>query len=94
MENRWWFNKLGLILCSLYIILTLLCFYIAYDADNKGNFVFLQLPIVFQLSLLNLLDLSSLLYGWSWVSVYLLIMPPTLLLLTVIGGLLQNLNKR
>ena len=91
-KNRWWLNKLGLILCITYIVLTLLCCYSAYGADNKGNFVLLQLPISLQLALLDLLGFLDQLYGLSWVSAYAWIMPPTLIFLMLIGGLFQNLS--
>lgn len=94
MKNKWWLNQLGLRFCIAYTILTLLCLSLAYGVNNENNFIFIQLPIVLQIALINVLGLSSLLLNRSWVLVYALIIPPTLAVLMVIGGLLQHSDKR
>jgi hypothetical protein len=55
-------SKIGLSFCMIYLLLTAFCLYIALDpmTDNKGNFVFLQLPIGFQVSAFNVIGLGPL----------------------------------
>jgi hypothetical protein len=54
--------------------------------DNKGNFVFLQLPIGFQVSAFNAIGLGPLLDRLSWMQAYSFVVPVTLLFLYGIGG--------
>ena len=61
-------SKIGLSFCIVYLLLTAFCLYIALDpmTDNKGNFVFLQLPIGFQVSAFNAIGLGALFDRLSW----------------------------
>ena len=80
-------NRIGIIFCVVYALIILICFVMAYSAtgDHKGEFVFLQLPIVFQMAALNSLGLSTFLRGISWIGLYLLIGIPTFLFLYFLG---------
>ncbi len=84
-------SKIGLSFCIIYLLLSAFCLYIALDpmTDNKGNFVFLQLPIGFQVSALNVIGLGSLLDRLSWMEAYSLVVPVTLLFLYGVGWLLS-----
>ncbi|ENV90361.1 hypothetical protein F938_03957 [Acinetobacter bereziniae LMG 1003 = CIP 70.12] len=84
-------SKIGLSFCIIYLLLSAFCLYIALDpmTDNKGNFVFLQLPIGFQVSAFNVIGLGPLLDRLSWMEAYSLVVPVTLLFLYGIGWLLS-----
>ncbi|WP_296277796.1 hypothetical protein [uncultured Acinetobacter sp.] len=85
-------SKIGISLCILYIFATLFCLYIALDpmTDNKGNFVFLQLPIVTQLAALDFLGLEPILVKLNWVMAYVLIIPLTLFFLYGVGWIVSH----
>ncbi|WP_020168775.1 MULTISPECIES: hypothetical protein [Methylotenera] len=80
-------NRVGVIFCIIYALIILACLAMAYSAgeDNKGVFVFLQLPIVFQMAAIHELGLSVFLREISWAGAYLLIGIPTFLLLYFVG---------
>lgn len=73
-------------------LLTIFCLYIALDprTDNKGNFVFLQLPIGFQVSAFNAIGLGLLFDRLSWTAAYSFVVPVTLIFLYGIGCLLSS----
>lgn len=85
-------SKIGLSFCIVYLLLTAFCLYIALDpmTDNKGNFVFLQLLIGFQVSAFNAIGLGALFDRLSWTQAYSFVVPVTLLLLYGIGWLLSS----
>lgn len=85
-------SKIGLSFCIVYLLLTAFCLYIALDpmTDNKGNFVFLQLPIGFQVSAFNAIGLGALFDRLSWMQAYSFVVPVTLLFLYGIGWLLSS----
>ncbi|MCT9980603.1 hypothetical protein M2R48_19980 [Acinetobacter sp. I-MWF] len=85
-------SKIGLSFCIVYLLLTAFCLYIALDpmTDNKGNFVFLQLPIGFQVSASNAIGLGALFDRLSWMQAYSFVVPVTLLFLYGIGWLLSS----
>ncbi|MFW2175650.1 hypothetical protein ACG95N_19315 [Acinetobacter guillouiae] len=85
-------NKIGLSFCIIYLLLSAFCLYIALDpmTDNKGNFVFLQLPIGFQVSAFNAIGLGPLFDRLSWTQAYSFVVPITLLFLYGIGWLLSS----
>ncbi|WP_353168059.1 hypothetical protein [Acinetobacter sp.] len=85
-------SKIGLSFCIIYLLLTAFCLYIALDpmTDNKGNFVFLQLPISIQISALNVIGLGPVFDQLSWTEAYSLVVPVTLLFLYGIGWLLSS----
>lgn len=79
--------KTGLVLAGLYVAIIIACFVVAYSAggDPKGRFVFLQLPLAFQMAGLDALGLRYWLYGLGWVEAYLWIGLPTLVLFYAAG---------
>ena len=89
-------NLVGIILCIIYALIMLICLAIAYsaDADDKGQFVFLQLPIAFQMAGLHALGLSTLLRDISWLAAYLLIGVPTFLSLYFLGFFIESSYSR
>ena len=89
-------SKLGLTLCFLYVAGSALCIWWAFDArvDNKGSFVLLQLPLAFQLEVLDWLGFRSLLTKMSWSVAYASIGSLTLALLYGTGWLIGFLFKR
>ena len=74
-------SKIGLSFCIVYLLLTAFCLYIALDpmTDNKGNFVFLQLPVGFQVSAFNAIGLGLLFDRLSWTAAYSFVVPVTLI---------------
>ena len=89
-------NLLGVILCIIYALIMLTCLVMAYsaDGDNKGEFVFLQLPIAFQMAGLHALGLGIFLREISWLAAYLLIGVPTFLLLYFLGFFIESSYSR
>ncbi|MET0550929.1 MAG: hypothetical protein ABW002_16830 [Xanthomonas sp.] len=87
-------SLLGLGLCRLYAVLVASCVWVALGADDKGRFVFLQLPLTPQLLALEALGVDRALRGLSWFSRDLLLVPPFLLLLLLTGYALQELGRR
>ena len=90
------FSRVGGGLCLAYLVLAAAS--AVYGAslvgDNKGRFVFLQLPIVLQAALLDGLGLSPVLSGLSWPAAYLIIGVPTLALLYGVGVLIDHARVR
>lgn len=87
-------SVLGLGLCMLYAALVACCVWVALGADDKGRFVFLQLPLTPQLLVLAALGVDGALPGLCWVARYLLLIPPFGLLLYLTGCALQALVRR
>jgi hypothetical protein len=85
-------SRLGLFLCALYAATIATCLAFAYDAgsDFKGQYVFLQLPIALQMSLLQELGIASQLRHISWATAYLLLGLPTFALLYIAGWLIDR----
>lgn len=92
IEDKIMKSKIGLSLCILYFLLTIFCLYIALDprTDNKGNFVFLQLPIGFQVSAFNAIGVGPLFDRLSWTAAYSFVVPVTLIFLYGIGWWLSS----
>lgn len=85
-------NRTGLVFCALYVVATCTCFALAFSSgDFKGRFVFLQLPIALQLSVLSSLGLGPLLTNLSWVAAYVVIAIPTFGLLYFSGWFIERL---
>ncbi|KJV05144.1 hypothetical protein VZ94_20370 [Methylocucumis oryzae] len=55
---------------------------------SKSKFIFLQLPIVFQLSAIHTIGLTSLVQGLSWISSYIVLWIPTFFILYFFGKIL------
>lgn len=90
-------SKIGLVLCFAYLGITALCAAFAIDAfasgDTKGWYVFMQLPLAFQIALRHQLNLTSAFHELGWVSSYLLIGTPTLIVLYWAGWLLEKVSR-
>lgn len=78
-------NKLGVALCVVYLLMTLLLVWSAFstNGDAKGQFVLLQPPIALPLMLLDVLGVSGL--NWSWSVGYAIFIPLILLVLYYVG---------
>jgi peroxiredoxin len=85
-------SRVGLFLSALYAAVIVICLAFAYDAgsDFKGQYVFLQLPIALQSSLLQWLDHTSSIEHLSWAAAYLLFGLPTFALLYLVGWLIER----
>ena len=80
-------SRIGISLCLVYALIIFVCFTFAYSADGdfKGQYVFLQLPIAFQMAGIDAIGLSSQLQNISWVGAYALLGLPTFFLLYFVG---------
>ncbi|MEA5124015.1 hypothetical protein [Xanthomonas floridensis] len=89
-------SAFGIVLCVLYLIPTALCLWIAQEAgsDDKGRFVMLQMPLTPQLALLDAIGADSWLRGLSWLTSYLVLVPPFLVVLYLLGSLVQAWIER
>jgi hypothetical protein len=89
-------SRFGLILCSLYVAISVLCVWGSFDAgvDSKGSFILLQLPLIFQLEALGWLGFRPLLTKMSWPVAYASIGSLTLVLLYGTGWFIGSLFKR
>jgi hypothetical protein len=86
----------GVFLCLGYTIFVAVSILIAYstDGDDKGWFVFMQLPLSPQLALLQELGLSSLLEGPSWFEGYIYVGGLTYAVLYFLGWLIGRAFQR
>ena len=89
-------NRLGLFLCAIYLALTLLLVWAAFRAegDPKGHFVLRQLPIAFQLGLVELLGLATYMREWSFPVAYSVFIPVTCVFLYASGVVLSHVWGR
>ena len=89
-------SKFGLTLCFIYVTIGMLCVWRSFNAgvDSKVSFIFLQLPLTFQLEALDWLGLRLLLSKMSWSVAYASVGSLTLLLLYGTGSLIGFLFKR
>ncbi|MCC8475982.1 hypothetical protein LN458_18550 [Xanthomonas arboricola] len=90
------FSVFGTVLCLLYVAGTALCVWAASDAggDPKGHFVLLQLPLTPQLTVLEAMGADAWLTDMPWVHSYLLLVPPFLVALYLVGYAVQWLIER
>lgn len=74
-----YYNKTGVALCAIYLLLTGLCLWATYSGgpDFKGQFVILQLPIALQLGLLDFVGFCAFTHNLSWLTGYLILAPLT-----------------
>ena len=86
-------SKVGIGLCSVYALIITVCLASAYGADNKGEFVLLQLPIAFQMLLVPKFLYPSL-QNISWLNAYIVFAVPTFLLLYFFGWYLERISNR
>jgi len=87
-------SRIGLFFAGIYLVAVIACLLLALSsgADFKGRFVYLQLPLVLQASLLQSIGLSPIVSELSWVAGYLLIGLPTMALLYWAGWLVDRLR--
>ncbi len=87
------FSKTGAALVLCYVFITIACITTSLNAqsDSKGSFALLQLPIALQGALLHALGLGDFLTSLGWVSAYIVLGVPTIILLYIIGRFLGRL---
>jgi H+/gluconate symporter-like permease len=85
-------SKVGIGLCLVYALIIAVCLAASVGADNKGAFVFKQLPIALQMAAIPQF-LYPMLENISWLNAYLLLATPTFLLLYFFGWLLEGGSK-
>lgn len=80
-------SRIGIILCSIYALIIIVCFVFAFLAgfDFKGRFIFLELPLSAQIAIIDAIGLSSKLQNLSWVGAYIILGLPTFVVLYFIG---------
>lgn len=88
-------SKIGLGFCILYLAFTALFVWGSHNAggDAKGAFVFLQLPLTFQLGFIDWIGLDRVTEGWSWGVSYAVIVPLTLLFLYYVGWAISRVIR-
>ncbi|AWN55296.1 hypothetical protein DK412_29775 [Methylobacterium sp. 17Sr1-1] len=72
-----------------------MCTVIAFAAasDPKGAFVFLQLPLIPMMALLDSVGMSQFLRNISWLSAYVIFVPATISILYIMGYVLGSIVK-
>jgi hypothetical protein len=86
MKWRLRVSALGLILAGAYVIPSaVLVIYGSSLEDTKGHFVLMQLPIAFQMAIVDSFHLTPKLSGVSWTGAYLLFGLPIVVLLYLVG---------
>ena len=85
-------SRIGKTLCLIYALVIAVCIALAYSAggDFKGQYVFLQLPIVIQMAGIDAIGLSPKLQNLSWVGAYALLGLPTILFLYLVGWVIDG----
>ena len=90
-------SRAGVVLVGIYVFLTAVAMIAASGTDDpKGTFVFLQLPVVLQMALITELlpgNLIARFANLSWTAFYILIWPPTALLLYAIGSAIGHASS-
>ena len=86
-------SRLGIIFCSVYALIIIICFTFSFVAndfnDFKGQFVFLQLPLAIQISVIDALGLAPILQNLSWIGSYVILGLPTFLILYFFGKIMD-----
>lgn len=91
MRKPRWLSLTGIALCALYLALTAwLVFDARSNSDPKSAYILMQLPVMLQTAALNAIGVGSWLSGMTWMTVYLLVIPPTLGVLYVLGAMLGS----
>jgi hypothetical protein len=89
------FNKVGLIVASIYFFIVLACIVWAVLIDDpKGKFVILRLPLALQMAGLDTLGILKYLPPMSWAMVYFLIGIPTLWFFYLMGCVFDKVFLR
>ena len=90
-------SKMGMIFFLIYMLIIILCCSLAFwpGGDSKGQFVLLQTPLVLfaQLDILRKIGLDTLLLN-SWFVGYLVIVPPTFVLLYCFGWFIEYIKGK
>ncbi len=83
-------TKTGVILNAIYVAIFLICVVWAqFISDPKGNYVVLQVPVIIQHALLLVFNATHLLAGKSWITLYIILCPPMMILLGLMGGIID-----
>ncbi|TGP59064.1 hypothetical protein EN868_32635, partial [Mesorhizobium sp. M2D.F.Ca.ET.225.01.1.1] len=64
------------------------------NSDPKSAYILMQLPVMLQTAALNAIGVGSWLSGMTWMTVYLLVIPPTLAVLYVLGAVLGSVLEQ
>ncbi|ACF52705.1 MULTISPECIES: hypothetical protein [Stenotrophomonas] len=95
MRKSRWLSWTGLAVCALYLALTT---WLVLDAqansDPKSAYILMQLPVMLQTAALNVIGMGGWLSGKTWTTVYLLVMPPTLVVLYAVGAMLGSVLEQ
>ncbi|MBH1490540.1 hypothetical protein [Stenotrophomonas muris] len=95
MRKPRWLSRTGIALCALYLALTT---WLVLDArsnsDPKSAYILMQLPVMLQTAALNVIGVGRWLSGMTWITVYLLVIPPTLGVLYVLGAMLGSVLEQ
>ncbi|MCU1000111.1 MULTISPECIES: hypothetical protein [Stenotrophomonas] len=95
MRKPRWLSWTGIAMCVLYLALTV---WWVHDAqaysDPKSAYIFMQLPVMLQTVALDAIGMGAWLSGKSWTTIYLLVMPPTLAVLYVLGAMLGSVLEQ
>ncbi|CAM4388101.1 hypothetical protein CR156_13665 [Stenotrophomonas lactitubi] len=91
MKMRRLFSWTGLALCVAYLLFTAWLVHGAQsDADPKGTYILMALPITLQSAALDAIGAGGLLYGKPWSTAYAVLVPPTLLFLYAAGWWIER----
>ena len=87
MKRRFRLSVIGLTVAALYVVPSALFVgrVMISPGDDKGNFVYLQIPIALQLGVAQSAGLGPALQNISWTEAYLLFWVPIVLLLYLAG---------
>ncbi|RTQ90658.1 MULTISPECIES: hypothetical protein [Stenotrophomonas] len=95
MRKPHWLSWTGIAICTLYLALTA---WLVLDAqahsDPKSAYILMQLPVMLQTAALDVIGMGGWLSGKTWTTVYLLVMPPTLAMLYVVGAMLGSVLEQ
>lgn len=95
MRKPRWLSLTGIVLCALYLALTAwLVFDARSNSDPKSVYILMQLPVMLQTAALNAIGVGSWLSGMTWMTVYLLVIPPTLGVLYLLGAMLGSVLEQ
>ena len=87
-------SKIGIIFTLSYCLITVVCLTICLGSDNnKGQYIFLQLPITLQMGVLSTLGLNKFLISLNWFSAYIIFWIPSVIFLYFMGWTLSQIVK-
>lgn len=95
MRKPRWLSWTGIAICTLHLALTT---WLVLDAqahsDPKSAYILMQLPVMLQTAALDAIGMGGWLSGKAWTTVYLLVMPPTLVVLYAVGAMLGSVLEQ